>query len=436
MSMMLLLAALAQSPTPLARTRLEPSETVTVGQPISVVVEVLVPSYFMGAPVFPDIDVRNALVVFEPRGTNFTERIGSTTFAAQSRRYNIYPQREGTYEIAEIDVRVRYFDGGPTDASVSPPVVRFRATIPAGAEGLDPFIATTRLTLEERFDHKPAEIRVGDAFTRTVTVTVTDALAMVIPPLEIEPIPGLAIYPEPPSVSDAGGERGAAIVGTRIDSATYVAQETGQYLLPEVAIEWWDVRNARRVRAAAPAIEFEVLAAETTEAGIALPPEEVEDETEADTSVSRVSVLTLARRYGPRVGLALALGWLFVHLVRRVTPSLEKARYEHEHSESAYFARFRDAALSGEPRAAASALMAWLDRRNEGTRTALFRDFAEAAGDPKLDREAERLDGILYGDGRDRSEWTGGGLYRRVAKARTKRADADSRDDELPPLNP
>lgn len=436
MSVMLLLAVLAQTPQPFARVRLEPSESVTVGQPISVVVEVLVPSYFMGAPVFPDVDVPDALVVFEPRGTNLTERIDGVTFAGQRRRYNIYPQREGTYEIVAIDVGVRYFDGGAVDATVSPPPVRFRAVVPAGAEGLDPFIATTGLTLEQTFDTRPAEIRVGDAFTRTVTVTVTDALAMVIPPVALVPIPGLAVYPEPPSVSDAGGERGATIVGIRVDEATYVAQEVGRYQLPEIALDWWDVSNARRMRASAPVVEFDVLAADTSEAAIALPAEEVPEETESEAPDRRVSILSLLRRYGLYIVIAIALGWLLVHVVRRFAPSLEKARYTREHSEHALFVRFRDAALSGDPRAAASALMAWLDRRNDGTRTALFHDFAASADDPGLDREAERLDAILYGDGGDAEDWTGGRLYRRVAKARTKRADAEAHHDELPPLNP
>ena len=40
----------------------------TVGQPISVVAEVLVPAYFMGAPQFPELDLSDALVLFEPRG--------------------------------------------------------------------------------------------------------------------------------------------------------------------------------------------------------------------------------------------------------------------------------------------------------------------------------------------------------------------------------
>ena len=158
--------ATLQDPAPIARVRLEPSDTVTVGQPLSIVVEVLVPSFFMGAPRFPDLEIADALVVFEDRGANFTERVSGQTFAGQSRRYNVYPQRPGAFEVPEIPVAVRFFSGGPTDDVVSPSPVRFRAEVPPGTEGMDPFIATTRLTLEEVYEPEPIELSVGDAFTR------------------------------------------------------------------------------------------------------------------------------------------------------------------------------------------------------------------------------------------------------------------------------
>ena len=87
---------------PIARTRLEPGPAVTVGQPIDIDIEVLVPAFFMGAPRYPDLDVDDALTLFNARGTNFSERIDGETWAGQSRRYTVYPQRAGTYEIAEI----------------------------------------------------------------------------------------------------------------------------------------------------------------------------------------------------------------------------------------------------------------------------------------------------------------------------------------------
>jgi len=434
---LVLLLAQAQDPEPFARVRLEPSNDVTVGQPISVVVEVLVPSYFMGAPVFPDLDVDDAVVVFEPRGANFTERAeGGVTLAGQSRRYDIYPQRRGEYVIPTIGVDVRYFGvDGATDASVSSAPVRFRASVPDGAEGLDPFIATTRLTLEESFDVEPVEIFVGDAFTRTLTMTVADALSMVIPPLEFAPIPGLSVYPSPPRATDSGGERGSAVAGTRVEAASYLAREPGHYELPEVALEWWDVAGQRRMRATVAAVEFDVVVDPSAVTEIELPADASTEVVEETPARGRWPLLSFVERYGAVVAGALLVVWLGIRLEHLLAPRLRRARLAREHSESASFVRFRDAALSGDSRATARALMAWLDRRNESSRTALFHDFAREADDPMLEREVSALDGALYGPDPDDVVWSGARLWRRVNKARARRVDEDDAP-RLPPLNP
>ena len=66
---------------------------------------------------------------------------------------------------------------------VSPPPVRFSAVIPPGAPDVGYFISTTGLTMTQSFDREPATLLVGEAFVRTITVKVTDALSMVVPPL-------------------------------------------------------------------------------------------------------------------------------------------------------------------------------------------------------------------------------------------------------------
>jgi hypothetical protein len=422
---------LLQVSGPFARTRLEPGAVVTVGQPISVVVEVLVPSYFMGAPGFPDVDVPDALVIFEARGTNFTERIDGETFAGQSRRYTIYPQRVGDYEISEIPVTVRYFSGsGAADATVSPAPVRFAAQIPAEADGLGYFIATSNLSLVVQIVPETHELKVGEALTRTLTITVNDALSMVIPPVSFEPIPGLGVYPEPPVVTDSGGERGQAIVGTRVEAVSYVAELEGSYRLPAVELTWWDV-NAERLRSAlAPAVELEVVANPDLATAFALPEDDSPDEA-TNEDAARVSILDRLKRFGIAVGVLGLLALVLYRLVRRYRPGVETPE-----SEQTFFRRFRRAARSGDAAATARTLMFWLDRRRARPGPALFSDFAEAACDPALERQAKALGDVLYADSIDPDAWSGKMLYRRVDKARKKRLPEKNAEDELPPLNP
>ncbi len=132
----------AQAQAPRARVSLLPGAVVTVGQPITIRVQVLVPSFFAGAPAFPELDVEDAITIFVDRGTNFTEREGGATWAGQDRSYTVYPQRAGAFEVGEIVVEVRYRgDAGLVTATATSPPVRFEARIPAEAAGLDYFIA-------------------------------------------------------------------------------------------------------------------------------------------------------------------------------------------------------------------------------------------------------------------------------------------------------
>jgi hypothetical protein len=101
------------------------------------------------------------------------------------------------------------------------------------------------------------------------------------------------------------------------------------------------------------------------------------------------------------------------------------------------FRRFRKAARSDDAAATARTLMFWLDRRRARPGPALFGDFAEAAGDPALERQAKTLGDVLYAESIDRGvAWSGSTLYRRVDVARKKRMPKKNTEDELPPLNP
>ncbi len=418
------LPAQEEAKTPFARARLEPAAEVTVGQPVSIVVEVLVPTWFTGAPRFPNLDVRDALTIFEDRGSNFTERIDGQTWAGQSRRFTVYPQRAGRYEVSEIPVAVSYNAGGTQRASatVSPDPVAFEARLPPGAEGHGDFIVTSRLDLDQALDPEPETLKIGEAFRRTLTVTVQDALAMVIPPLMPADVPGLAAYPDPPVVRDSGGERGERIVGSRVESATYVAEEAGQYRLPAVELKWWDVGAGRFRKAALPELEFEVVPEMALVSEIGLPPEEVGSEPAAEAVRRRISWLDLLRRWGAPLAALAVLLWLSRRYGPALKERLQAARHRRAESEEVGFRRFQGAARSGDPRTTWQELTIWLDRAHKGPGAATVRGFVVRAADPDLAREVEALAAVLFTAGGEAGAagWSGKRLSRAVARARRR----------------
>lgn len=316
---------------PFVRVTVAP-ETAIVGEAVTITVDVLTPNYFMGAPRFGDIDLPDAVVVFNDRGTNLSEKIGGAMWAGQRRSYEVYPQRPERYAINDLVVTVAYFDGsGKSEAVVAAQPFSFSAILPREAEGLDYFIAATKLTIDESFDVGPDTLHVGDAFVRTITVSVEDALAMVIPPLAVDSIPGIAIYRDPAIVQDDSRERGAAARGRRIERLTYVAQAEGDYSLPPVSIAFWERGGKRMLTRTTKRHSFVVLAGLHSEAefiGDGL------DETAVDESRGRRwSVMSHVRRWGVPVLLLAVLCWVVIRvgpgIARRIRVFFDKIVYRY-----------------------------------------------------------------------------------------------------------
>ena len=333
-------------------------------------------------------------------------------------------------------VRVHRVPNSSTDA------LRFTVQVPAEAEGLGYFIATTGLTMQQSLDPTPQTLRVGEAFTRQITVRVQDALAMVIPPLRLDAPDGLAVYPEPPVVADEGGERGEAISGRRVETVTYVAREAGSYSLPPLELVWWDVEAGALRRETVPAVVFQVPPGEAP-VEFALGPDDDEEAGAAgqgDRS-DQFSLTALLRRWAVPLAVVLIVGLVLRRAARGAGFNLGRLRAHwqaRDQSEGAYFRRLRRAASSGDPRATVRTLAAWLDRRHTGPGAATFRAFAAHAADPELAREAAKLDAALFVANPTPGSWSGRPLADRVGRAR-RRPDAGgalTMPTDLASLNP
>jgi hypothetical protein len=262
---------------------------------------------------------------------------------------------------------------------------------------------------------------------------------MLVPPLDLGSPDGLAAYPAQPRVNDTSGERGGRIVGTRVESTTFVAESEGRYTLPAVELAWWDVATAELRQATADAIYIEVVANPDLAVAFALPEEDPSVLGGGEPS-ARISVLDALRRWGvPLLGLA-AFVYLGAWVLRRFGVDVEDLLRGDatDREEELRFRAFRDAARSQQAAETARSFMRWLDFRNRGPGT--FAAFAAKARDAELYDQARALAESVYGrpEAAPR-EWSGRVLASRVEKARreaSKKEEAASAEPALPPLNP
>lgn len=239
--------------------RLEVSVTpvgpVTVGTPLAVTYTLLVPSFMPQPPVWPDLQLADAITRTVTDGRPVTRRVGTQSWAGVTRSYVITPQSAADYAFPEARVHVTYAgpdSGAPRTFDLPLPPIAFSAVIPKGAEGLDPFVAATALRLTATVEGPGADPKPGAAVVLTLVQEAEGTQAMLLPPLlEHLAVPqGLRAYPHEPETEDRPGQRGAPDTARRVEAVTYVAEAPGDYTLPAARLDWWNA-DAGRVESAA-----------------------------------------------------------------------------------------------------------------------------------------------------------------------------------------
>jgi hypothetical protein len=426
-------AAMAQSPV--VRAHLEPASGVMVGQPVRLVVTVYVPNYFTGSPDFPEFEIEDAIVVMpQDRPENSNTDIGGVRYAGITEIYVIYPQQPGEFRVPPAQLTVPYAVAPPksTTAHVALPALTFRADVPAAARGLDYFLPTTSLTMQQTWSQPLKDLRAGDTVERTITVTGDKVQAMLIPPLALEAPEGIRTYPEEPVVRDQKTPRGDFVYGRRVQAAKYFIQREGEYTLPAVELKWWNLSTNRLVTATLPAVHF---AAAANPNGVAeLPPE-------AEPAVlSPVKRVSFWRRYRSLIFrsaevlvvavVLLIVGWMYLPRAYRSYRAWAERR---RRSEAAYFRRLQSACGRSDAEQSYVWLLRWVGTACPGESV---EEVLRRMGSPDLRVEVERLGAALFARRDGASGWSGKQLGAQLRELRRSLPDRSVEREALRDLNP
>ena len=414
---------------------LQPQKAIYVGQRVELSVTVMTDSWFSKAPIFPEFEVPGTITLKPVNATmNSTERIQGQSYAAQTQPYFIYPQRAGQYVIPPLTVHVTA--GRPAqEYTVTTQELTFEAQIPEAAvkAGMSELIATPKLTVKERFERKPETLKVGESFTRTITMTVKDSIAMLLPPSQFEALEGLGVYPAQPQVTDKA-ERGE-YTGTRVESVTYVMGKIGDYHIPEITIYWWDTNRGELKQEVLPALDF------TVEENPELAAEHLGGDTfekaGTDGLTSPEFDLTLEHLLLLLVAILAVVVFGNLQPIRRfLIPWVKRKFAEYVVSEAGMLRALRKACMNDDEREAMNLLMRWLDYYGPERPIATLEDYVTRTNDPEFARQAERLVYLLYREVQKQG-WQGKGLYYSLRGARKNVVSPKRRDQlELIPNEP
>jgi hypothetical protein len=187
--------------------------------------------------------------------------VNGDTWSTQTREITIYPQRHGEYYIPEISVEIsinaenNIIVEGVAETNPQ----RFIVSLPDALADIEHFIVSPQVKLEvltDESDNKSNNYSVGSAITKIITITAESAPAMMIPPLKQDELPGLSIYQKTPQVFDKSNR--GELLGTRIETVTYIFEKEGLYEIPEQIIFWWDSNQSKLQEITIPSQTYSV----------------------------------------------------------------------------------------------------------------------------------------------------------------------------------
>lgn len=408
-----LLANAQEAAEPVVRISVTPG-TVSVGEPAELKITVLGPTWFPQPPEFPSFEIPNALVRLPSNSSRATwDTVDGERWNGVARRYQVYPLIGARFRLGGEVLNVTVADPGkdPVSYEVAVPELELVATVPAGAEGLDPFVAGTRFQLERTVDADIDRLEIGSAVVVTYTAELEGLHAMFIPPLSPSiDTAGVSAYLETPTVEDAE-------VARREETMTLVFEAGGEFTIPATRVDWWNTATSTVETISLPALSLDV-------AGPPLPSDPPDtDVDEAEDSDGIRIVLGLV------VLIALSV-WLGPGLSAR----LRGFRDAYRNSEGYAFRRLEKALRQKDGRGSEHALIEWLERLDPGLDSQAF---AAQFGDGELARELDVLSRNLHGsDGQGTVQF--GAIEKGIADARRRflaRRKSVAKAS-LPPLNP
>lgn len=412
----------AQTPV-LVRSELDAPDHAWVGQRIRLDVLLLVPSQFTGVPAFDLPGVKDALLLRvgggDARPTFGSERVDGVTYVSARYQFAAFFQRSGDFTIPPFEVRFASVEGFGKEPEWHTEATQEHGVSiesPAGTERLRVLLSTTKLDVEDGWDRSTDGARVGDAFTRTISMRAQDVPGLLLPVLPLERVEGLEAYPSDPSVDTATGR--GAFVGTRVEHVTYICATEGTAVVPTLTLRWWNVATETLESVELDGVTFDIAA------GAVVP--------ETEDPVAPGSTRGWSRWWTAILAVTGVVIVLIVTQRARLAAWRDARRSRWRASERGRFAALR-AELSGDDaRSSLTALYRWLDVRGGRGEAATIEGLCRSVGDPELDRELEALVGAASGS---TDSWSGVRLRTRLQGARSEEREAKREPCALPPLN-
>ena len=203
-------------------------------------------------------DVEGALVLQTDSTTvKLSNRRGTETWQVLRYPITLFPQRAGTLVVPSFEVRFETTNGFGTTAvphrlETTPLEIEVRQ--PPGVAAGQVVVTTPRMKVDSDWKLPESPLKPGDAVTLTVDREATALSAMLLPPLPVTEVPGLAAYPADPDIEDRTNR--GSLTGVRSDRITWIVEQAGEFTLPDVVFRSWNPAQEQLESYRVPGVSF------------------------------------------------------------------------------------------------------------------------------------------------------------------------------------
>lgn len=377
-------------------------EEAWLGEPVQLTITLYSPGPFSGTASFSFPKLDDTVII--PRGNPVlgSETVDGESLLSQRHVLLVICQRDGDLEIPAFEVRFSGkpdFVSDPVDHTALTDSVSFKVIRPDSVEPNQVIVSANSYDASQKWSTTNLDaFAPGDVLTREVTQSLTGSTAMFLPEIGSQTLDGVRIYAGSPEVGDKV-DRGS-LSGKRVDVLRYQFERSGEYQIPEVNLQWWNLAKQRLESIKLDGVSVTVPAQAT--------------EAEA-TQPSKPPHESWALKIAIGIGILAVLAWpAFVWLG---TGSAESASLKRQ---------VIDACRKDDPGETYEKFLAW--RRAEGPSQVLTVD---------LSREWHRLSQTLFSKN-ESSTWDGQTFLRafELELKRDNHSAAKTLVEQLPPLNP
>lgn len=254
------------APSARAEARVVPGGNISLGATAHLQVDVLTSTWFTQPPQLPSLQLPGVLVTApggEAELLSLSE--GGVAYTGLRYTYLLSPTRARPIAIPPLAITVQLGQGsGPVRLQTPALTIAVDAPLAAAPDGTPVLLpAASALHASQLVTLSAQPLKVGDSMTRQLVIRADGAQAMLIPPVNFEPVAGLRRYVQEPVVTRLTDGRGGFVGGQRVDTASYVVATAGTYRLPAITLRWWNTATRREESLQVPEQTFEAAAAAT-----------------------------------------------------------------------------------------------------------------------------------------------------------------------------